>query len=116
MAAQDFYIREGDTKDDLQVTLRDANDAAVDVTGATIVFSMWGARDRRIKVKDGSLTLVTPASGVVKYPWATDGTETNESGEFEGEFEVAYAAGAGIQTFPNNRANVLRVHIEKEIA
>ena len=113
MAARQFKIRQGDTKDDLEVTLRDAVEDAVDVTGATVKFSMWGARDHRIKIKEGSVTLVTPSSGIVKYVWQ-DG-DTNQDGDFEGEFEVTYSGG-DIQTFPNTRSNVLTIDIERQIA
>ena len=110
---QDFYMGEGDTKADLQVTLLDGADAAVDVSGSTVVFTMLNTRTRRRIVDRQSVTLVTAASGIVKYPWSAG--DTDEPGEYLGEFEVTFSD-SSIQTYPNNRADRLRIHIARQAA
>ena len=109
---QDFYIGEDDTKADLQVTLLDGNDVAVDVTGAAVTFSMMNTRTKALAVKDGTVTLVTALSGIVKYPWTSG--DLNTPGEFEGKFEVTFSD-SSIQTFPNNRADRLRIHVGRQL-
>lgn len=107
-----FYIKQNDTSPDLQVTLKDGDDAAVDVSGATIVFSMSDIGGI-VKVSEQSVTTVTAESGIVKYPWSAADTDT--PGTYRGEFEVTFSGGQ-IQTYPNSRAEQLDIIIEPEIA
>ncbi len=107
----DFFIKEGDTSPDLQVTLKDGDGNAVDVSGAAIVFSM--SAGGVVKTSEQTVTLVTASSGVVKYPWVAGDTDT--PGTFIGEFEVTFAGGA-IQTYPNSATGRLNIFIEPEIA
>ena len=106
-----FFMKANDTSPDLQVTLKDGDDNAVDVTGATIVFSM--AMGGLVKVSEHSATIVTASSGIVKYSWAAGNTDT--PGTYRAEFEVTFSNGK-IETFPNSAARKLEVLIEPEIA
>lgn len=110
MATREFFIKQNDLKPELQGTITDADGAAVDVTGLSLVFSMYrrGKRDQ-VAVSRQTVALVTAASGIVKYTWATG--DTKGSGEFIGEFEVVTG---GPETFPNNRDNKLLIHVEPQ--
>lgn len=112
MPQEDFFIGQGDTAPVLQVTLKDSEGTGVDVTGATVKFSMVNRATGQQKVNEGTVTLVTEASGIVEYPWVA--ADTSRHGDFLGAFEVTYSDGT-IETFPNNRANPLVIHIEPEI-
>lgn len=106
-----FNIKQNDTSPELKVTLVDGDDNAVDVTGATIVFSMKSGAF--VKLSEQSATIVTASSGIVKYDWTTGDTDT--PGTYVAEFEVTFSNGK-IETFPNSRARKLEVLIEPEIA
>lgn len=93
-----FYIKQNDTSPAWQVTLKDAAGNAVDVTGATVVFSMEDAFGTA-KINEAAATIVTAASGVVSYSWSAGDTDT--AGDFFGEFEVTYADST-VETFPNS--------------
>ena len=101
-----FYLKRGDTSNDLQVTLTDDDGTAVDVTGATIVFNMKHVNSNTLKVNRGAVTLVTPASGIVKYVWSA--ANVNVAGKYRGEFEVTYA-NAKVQTFPNDSELMIEI-------
>ncbi len=112
MAQEDWNMTQGDTAPLLRLTVKDAAGAAVDVTGSTVKFSMANRSTGRQKVNEGPVTLIDAANGVVEYPWVAG--DTDEAGEFQGAFEVTYSGGT-IETFPNNRANPLMIHIDPEI-
>jgi len=114
MALEIFDIKQNDTKPDLQVTLKDGAGAAVDVTGATVRFSMRNQLTKALKVNEQAVTLVTAASGVVKYVWGTLAGDNDTPGLYDAEFEVTYSGGA-IETFPNNPEHALVVRVNKEL-
>ena len=98
MFVADFTMKEGDLSPDLQVTLKDAADAAVDVTEATSVKFYLRKKHGAVVVNGADATVVTPASGVVKYVWQAGDSDT--PGQYEGEFRVVFSGGAP-ETFPN---------------
>ena len=85
-----FAIKQNDTSPTLNATLRDADDAVVSLTGATVRFHM-----RRV----GSGTAGVDSAAIV----IGDGSasDTASVGTYEGEFEVIFADGT-IETFPNS--------------
>ena len=105
-----FYIKENDTSPEYQTTLQDASGTAVDVTGATIRFHMY-TQDKTTAKIDAAATIVTAASGIVKYTWQAG--ETDTSGWYWGEFEVTYSD-SSIETFPND--GYLSIKILPELA
>ena len=109
MATPPFYLKTGDTSPEFQVTLKDADGDAVDLTGATVVFNM-NDEDGNQVVDRGACTLVTAASGIVKYSWQA--ADTDEAGYFEAEFEVTYTD-SSVETFPNR--GYLAVHISADL-
>lgn len=91
-----MFLRRNDTAPTLDATLKDADDAVVDLTGATVVFTMTDATGAK-KVNRQSASLVDASGGKVRYSWVA--ADTDAAGEFTGEFEVTYAD-ATKQTFP----------------
>lgn len=111
MAAELFYVKQGDTLPLFRTTLKDAAGVGVNLTGSTVVLSMRNIEDNSLKITDGVVALITPASGIVEYTWLTADTDT--AGTFSAEFEVTTGGGA-IHTFPNARQNQLLVIMEGE--
>lgn len=96
--ADPFRIKQGDTSPSLQYAL---TPTSVDLTGATVVFSMRPAlAGSAVKVNRQAATIVT-ATGTptVRYDWAEGDTDT--AGVFYGEFEVTYSDDT-VETFPND--------------
>jgi len=79
----------------LDAVLVDADDAVVDLTGATVKFIMRAPGAETAKV-DATATVVTPASGEVRYSWGANDLDT--VGFYRGEFEVT--TGGLKRTFP----------------
>lgn len=88
-----FLIKQGDRFPDLTTTVRDENGDAVDLTDATLTFSMRKARDPDTVVVDAAeAALVNDgAYGEISYAWGPDDTE--EPGTYEAEFHITPQAG-----------------------
>jgi hypothetical protein len=98
-----FRLKRGDTSP----ALRYALSPAVNLSGATVVFSM-----KRLGggvVIDRAPASVQPAS-TVQYVWGENDTET--AGLYLAEFEVLYAD-ESVETFPN--AGSIVVYIAEDI-
>lgn len=97
--AVDFFIKKGDTLPSIQATLKDANDTAVSVVGATIRFIMTN-KSTGVNAVDGAVAVtVNGAGGVVRYDWQ-DG-DTDVAGGYRAEWEVEFAPNQ-VETFPNS--------------
>ena len=92
-----FYIKQGDTAPALRATLKDPNGTAVDITGATVKFTLRSPAGV-VVVNEAAVTIVTADAGIVEYAWQTG--DTANVGYNSGEFEVTYSDGT-IETFPN---------------
>ena len=99
MAAPTFYIKQNDTRPELDVFLRDDKDRSINVTGATVKFNMRNSADNTVKIDTGSVTTVSSTAGRVKYSFTAANTDT--AGNFEGEFQVTFVGGQ-VETFPND--------------
>lgn len=104
-----FYLKQDNTSSSVQINLLDENDDAVDVSGATVRFHVVNAYGAVLV--DEAMTIVTAASGIVRYDWATD--DLPQPGILHAEVEVTYADGT-IQSFPNNSYFVIEV--ERKLA
>ena len=101
MSAKTFYIKLGDRLPSLGCTLLDDTGTAQDVPGATVKFAVR-RKGVPVTLLDASATVVTAASGIVRYDWAVGDTGTLLGvGNFEGEFQVTLANGK-VGTFPGD--------------
>lgn len=106
--SETFYIKANDTAPSLIYAL---SPSSVDLTGATVRFSMQ-SRAGVVAISRAAAVTVTPTGApTVRYDWQVGDTET--PGFYEAEFEVTYAGGA-IETFPND--GMLGVSIASDIA
>jgi 5-hydroxyisourate hydrolase-like protein (transthyretin family) len=106
-----FYIKQNDTRPEIAATLINADGTKVDLSGATVKFLMRKVNATAATV-DASATVTDATNGKVKYTWIA--ADTTTIGEYEGEFQVTYGGGGGIQTFPNNR--YIEIEITDDIA
>lgn len=58
-----------------------ANDTAVNLTGSSVTFSMRHATAATLKINGATATIVTAASGTVRYDWTANDVDT--VGDFE---------------------------------
>ena len=100
-----FYIKQNDTGPAMLATLQDANGNAINLTGASVRFHMRSVGGGN-PVVDAAATVVTAASGIVRYNWVAADTDT--VGTYRAEFEVTYAD-ASIETFPNDGYIVVQI-------
>lgn len=101
----DAYWKQGDTAPAIAEQLFDGLGVAVNLTGATVKFMMWGQGDAAIKV-NAAATITDAALGKVSYtPIAAD---TNTSGDYLVEWQVTFGGGA-VETFPNSDWQKVRV-------
>ena len=84
----DVAIRAGDRLPQLnrQFTL---NGTGVDLTGATVVFNMWNAATGTQVIADAACTIVTAATGNVRYLW-TSSDATLPAGVYLASFKATY--------------------------
>ena len=106
-----FYIKQNDTRPAIAANLTDANAAAVNLTGATVKFSMRVEPAGTVKVNAATATIDDAEAGQVSYNWTA--SDTNTADDYEAEFQVTFAGGA-VQTFPGR--NWIAVHVIDDIA
>lgn len=102
-----FNIKRNDTSPSLLAVLKDADDVAVDLTGATIRFHMIDKDDTVIV--DDAAVVAGAATGEARYDWSAADTAT--VGGFRAEFEVTHSD-SSIETFPNNGYINVVVHAD----
>lgn len=105
------YMKQGDTAPALTAALKDSLDVALDLTGSTVVFNLRQRGTGTVVVSRGSVTLVSPSAGQVKYVWQAG--DTDLAGQFDGEFEITYPDGT-VQTVPSK--DYIRVVIKDDLA
>lgn len=95
--AADWYWKANDTAPAIEGQLTDSSGSPVDVTGASVTFIMKAVGGNTPKI-NAAATIVTAASGIVKYTPATGDTDT--AGDYLAEFQVIFGDGSK-ETFPN---------------
>jgi hypothetical protein len=83
-----------DKQYDINFTLTDANGAAFDLTGATLVFNAQKQDATTLKFT-GSMTIVSAAAGTCKY--TVGNTDFDEAGDYYAEIQVTN--GSKVVTF-----------------
>lgn len=101
----DATVRSGDTAPALVATLKADDGTVVNLTGATVTFSMRDQKTGAILVT-GACTLTSATGGVVTYTWVTGNTDV--AGVYNADFKVTFSGGA-IETFPNSRFLIVSV-------
>lgn len=98
MSCDPIYLVQGDSgRPQVQATITDENtDVAVNITGATVVmkFRMVGATTLQDTI---SGTVTNGAAGVVVFPMSLTAM-SGDPGNYEGEIQVTFPSGQGIQT------------------
>jgi 5-hydroxyisourate hydrolase-like protein (transthyretin family) len=102
-----FYIKQNDTSPSVTATLTDANNVAVNISGATVKMHMEDV-EGNLKV-NATMTVTDGVNGVVQYDWVTGDTDT--AGTYYVEFQVTYNDG-GVETFPNSNKEVIIIRPE----
>jgi len=92
-----FTIKQNDTSPAFQASLKDANGASVNLTGATVAFRML-ASDNTLKV-NYQMSVTDASAGSVTYNWQSG--DTNTVGNYTCDIKVTYSDGS-LETFPNN--------------
>ena len=90
------YIKKGDRYPLLTATLQTEDGTAIDLTGGSVVFRMSTQHGKNLV--NTAATVVTAASGIVRYDWAAG--DTDVVGKFRGEFVATLASGRAV-TVPN---------------
>jgi len=106
-----FFIKQNDDRPHLDAFLRDDKDRPVDITGASVKFHLRSLADNSVKITDGSVSVTNATEGAVRFEWTT--TNTNTSGNYQGEFQVTFAD-ATVESFPNN--GYIKVVITDDVA
>lgn len=92
-----FYLKRGDRRPVIQATLKDSV-GAIDLTTAVGVAFQMSHPGGAVKV-NAAATIVTAASGIVRYSWGA--TDTDTAGVFDAEWEIDWGAGL-TQTVPSD--------------
>lgn len=106
-----FVIGQNDTWPPIQATLKDAAAAAVNLTGASVKFTLK-QDGGSVTVNEATATILSAAAGTVEYAWATG--DTASAGTYQAEWEVTFSTGK-IATFPNTIDKIV-VTINPELA
>lgn len=101
-------IKRHDTRTAVKATLKSPNGAAVDLTGASVKFTMskYG-----VVIAGRDADVLDAANGVVAFVFTRE--ETSETGAMKAEFEVTYPD-SSVETFPNK--GYIEINIEADLA
>jgi hypothetical protein len=88
---------EGARKRSLTITWKDTDDVAIDLTGATITGKIKNMSTGVTASIDGTLALVTAASGI--FSWTFGAVDVGTVGFFKVQFIATYAGALTNKTF-----------------
>ena len=98
-------LKKGDRLPVIDVQLIGANGAAVNLTGATVTFTM-ASEDGRVISNRAPATVTAATTGNVRYSWDAD--DTLQIGTFLCEWVATFAGGLEM-TFPNRGYDKIEV-------
>lgn len=93
-----FPLKNKDTGPVIRGTLKNGTGAAIDLTGATVLFSMRSQSGATVIEAQPAL-IVDAEAGVVEYEWTAE--DTDDPGIYEAEFRVTLSDG-NVETIPND--------------
>ena len=103
-----FIMKQNDTSPSIEATLTDINGTAINLADASVQFHMKNLTNSEVVV-DEAASIVTAASGIVRYDWQA--ADTAKAGIYSCEFEVTYSD-ASIETFPNDEQIIVSIEGE----
>lgn len=98
-------LKVGDRLPEIEATLYGADGQIIDLTGATVTFTM-AAPDGRVIINKAAATVVTAASGLVRYSWDAD--DLTAPGTYRCEWIVTFP-GSRQMTIPNKGYDMIEV-------
>lgn len=101
----DFTLKAHDRRPSIQATLTQGG-TAVDLTSALSVKFIMAATPSGTVTVNTTATILTAASGIVKYDWGA--TDTATPGNYLAEWEVTWATGIK-QTFPTLTTHTISI-------
>lgn len=104
----DRILKRNDTNSWARMRLLDEHGAPINLTGATVRYTLQHIRLRTLKVNRQTATLMdqTIYPGEVYYEWLTADIDT--AGTYREEWEVTYSSGEK-ETFPVGEDQIVRV-------
>jgi hypothetical protein len=110
--AATFYLTQHDVAVVMNATLKNADDTAIDLTGATVTFHCGAEGDPDSAIVKAAASIVgSPVNGRVSYTWTA--ADTAEAGTYDAEFQLSW--GTVIRTVPS-RSGAFKVVIRPEVA
>ena len=110
MAIKPLYLKENDLQPYYYAQVKDADEAVVDIDGATIYCTMKSAAGTvKIDRQTTGITISDGANGKFRYAWQSGDTDT--AGKYFIEFEIVPASGGKftVPAKPTERAEVVIV-------
>lgn len=93
-----FSIKVGDRLPALRASLTDSSGHSIDLTGATVLFSMRKSGSSQPEVDEQPSSILDATGGMVEYQWAEG--DTAVAGQYKAEFTVLLS---GLRmSFPND--------------
>lgn len=110
-----YYLVQNDAGVTLTATLKNADLTAIDLSDAdSVTFHLGTEGDSRNVLIEGLCTIVTPASGIVRYTFTAANTALLEGGQtYDAEFEINWADTV-IRTVPS-KAGGFKVVVKGEV-
>ena len=108
MTTTTVTLTKGDRLRTIQARLKNPDGTVCDLTSSTVAFLMVNAADGTVKVNYASATIVTAASGIVRYEWAAN--DVNAAADYYAWFRRT--EGGLVEHFPTGGRRLKVVFVE----